>query len=302
MADDTTLTEQTPPASEDRSIASSAYLITIAGIRVGEMFRLAKRETLLGRSDEVDFRLIDDGVSRRHAALLLQGGRVVLKDLGSANGTYCNGARVADACVLNDGDKISMGGATILKFTYQDDLEEQLSRNLYESAVKDGLTNLHNRRYFDERLCSEVAFAVRHLSELALLLVDLDHFKRINDERGHQVGDVTLREIGHRLSSAVRIDDVVARFGGEEFTILCRDTSSTKALALAERCRAMIAEEIALPNEPGVRITASVGIAVLPKAGITTVGEFVKAADSALYLAKHTGRDRAVVFGDDSVR
>lgn len=299
MADDTTLTEQTPPASGARSETSSAYLVTIAGLRVGEMFKLTKAVTVLGRSDEVDLNLIDEGVSRRHAAVLFDAGRVVLKDLGSVNGTYCNGVRIRDATVLSDGDKISVGGATILKFTYQDDLEQQLSQSLYESAVKDGLTGLHNRRYFDERVLSEVAFTTRHLSELALVLVDLDHFKRINDERGHQAGDLVLAEVGRRLSSSVRAEDTAVRFGGEEFAILCRDTGTGSALALAERIRGTIANEISVLDQPGVHVTASVGVAVMPRADVKTDADLIRAADAALYLAKHNGRDQAVVFGDE---
>jgi len=301
MTDETTHTEQTPPANDKRRTgAASAYLVTIAGIRVGEMFKLAKDETVLGRSDDADLRLIDDGVSRRHAAVVLEGDQVMLKDLGSANGTFCNGSRISDEMILNDGDKISMGGATILKFTYQDDLEEQFSKNLYESAVRDGLTGLYNRRYFDERLRSELTFANRHLADLALMLVDIDHFKRINDERGHQAGDATMREIARRLSSAMRVEDVVARFGGEEFAIVCRSTGEAEAIVLAERLRATIAEEIAVADEPPLRITASFGIAVVPKAGITTELDLVQAADRALYLAKRNGRNRSVVFGDES--
>ena len=301
MTDETTHTEQTPPANDKRrSGNASAYLVTIAGIRVGEMFKLAKDETVLGRSDDADLRLIDEGVSRRHAAVILERDRVMLTDLGSANGTFCNGSRISSALILNDGDKISVGGTTILKFTYQDDLEEQFSKNLYESAVKDGLTGLHNRRYFDERLRSELTFANRHLATLALLLVDVDHFKRINDERGHQTGDTALREIARRLASAMRVEDVVARFGGEEFAILCRSTGEEEAIALADRLRAIIAEEIAVLDGVPLRVTVSLGIAVVPKAGITTELDLVNAADKALYLAKQNGRNRSVVFGDGS--
>jgi two-component system, cell cycle response regulator len=301
MTDETTHTEQTPPANDKRrSGGAAAYLVTIAGIRVGEMFKLGKEETLLGRGDDADLRLIDEGVSRRHAAVVREGDRVVLKDLGSVNGTFCNGSRISEALVLNDGDKISMGGATILKFTYQDDLEEQFSKNLYESAVKDGLTRLHNRRYFDERLRSELTFANRHLATLALLMVDVDHFKRINDERGHQTGDTTLREIARRLASAMRVEDVVARFGGEEFAVICRSTGETEAKVVAERLRAIIAEEISIPDGPPLRVTASIGIAVVPKAGLRTELDLVNAADRALYAAKRNGRNRSVVFGDES--
>ena len=301
MTDETTSTEQTPPANDKRrGDGASAYLVTIAGIRVGEMFKLAKDETVLGRSDDVDMRLIDEGVSRRHAAVMLEGDRVVLKDLGSVNGTFCNGVRISGALLLKDGDKISVGGATILKFTYQDELEEQFSKNLYESAVKDGLTGLHNRRYFDERLRSELTFANRHRATLALMLVDVDHFKRINDERGHQTGDTTLREIARRLSSVMRPGDVVTRFGGEEFAIISRSTGEEEARALANRLRAIIAEEVSIPNGPPLRVTVSLGIAVVPHANIATELDLVQAADRALYLAKQNGRDRWVVFGDES--
>ena len=300
MTDETTNTEQTPANVKRTSNRASAYLVTIAGIRVGEMFKLGKHETVLGRSDDADLRLVDEGVSRRHAAVILERGRVVLKDLGSANGTFCNGSRISDARVLNDGDKISMGGATILKFTYQDDLEEQFSKNLYESAVRDGLTGLHNRRYFDERLRSELAFASRHRATLTLLMVDLDHFKRINDEHGHQTGDTVLREIARRLSSAMRAEDVVTRFGGEEFAIICRSTGEAEAKVLAERLRVTIADEISTPDGSPLRVTVSVGIAVVPNAGITTELDLVNAADSALYWAKRSGRNRSVVFGNES--
>jgi diguanylate cyclase (GGDEF)-like protein len=299
MSDEITQTDQTPPAG-DTSVAdgASAYLVTIAGIRVGEMFKLPTGETVLGRSDEADLRLVDEGVSRLHAAVTVEGTHVVLKDLGSVNGTYCNGSRISTPRVLTDGDKISMGGTTILKFTYQDDLEERFSKNLYESAVKDGLTGLHNRRYFDERLRAEVTFSARHLSELALLLIDLDHFKRINDRWGHQVGDATLRELARRLAATVRTEDTTARFGGEEFAILCRNTGETKAVVLADRLRAIVAKPLQIPKVPELQITASVGLAVMPRAEVHSESDLVRAADSALYLAKGHGRNLTVAHGD----
>jgi diguanylate cyclase (GGDEF)-like protein len=301
MKSEKTNTEQTPPASDQAGRGrGSAYLIVIVGIRVGEMYRLAKNATVIGRGDDADVRLIDDGVSRRHAALMLDGDRVTLKDLGSVNGTYRNGTRISGDVVLADGDKISMGGTTILKFTYQDDLDERFNRNLYESAVRDGLTGLYNRRYFDDRLRAELAFAKRHKTPLALILADIDHFKKVNDERGHQVGDLTLREVAHRLAAAMRAEDVIARYGGEEFVILCRNTSEPQARALADRLRSIVAEELQVPDGDALRITASFGLAVTPHAALTGDLDLIKAADAALYEAKRRGRDRSVVFGDRS--
>jgi two-component system, cell cycle response regulator len=299
MKSEKTNTEQTPPASEQAGGGrGSAYLIVIVGIRVGEMYRLAKNATVLGRGDDADVRLIDEGVSRRHAALVSDGDRVTLKDLGSVNGTYRNGIRIAGDVVLADGDKISMGGTTILKLTYQDHLDERFNRNLYESAVRDGLTGLYNRRYFDDRLRAELAFAKRHKTPLALMLADIDHFKKVNDERGHQIGDLTLSEVGRRLSAVMRAEDVIARYGGEEFAILCRNATESQARTLADRLRFVVAEELQVPDGLSLRITASLGLAVMPHGLIAGEVELVKAADAALYEAKRRGRDRSVVFGD----
>jgi diguanylate cyclase (GGDEF)-like protein len=297
MKDENTLTEQTPPASEGQSgQPGTPYLVVLVGARVGEMFRVSKAATLLGRGEDADVRLADDGASRRHAVILANGSNVTLKDLDSANGTYRNGARVAEAVTLVEGDKISIGGTTILKFTYQDAIEEQFSRQLYESAVRDGLTEVYNRRYFEDRLRAEMTYALRHRSRLALLLADLDHFKRVNDEQGHQAGDATLREVARRMSSALRGEDVIARYGGEEFAILCRDPEEPQAKILAERLRHAVAHELSCAGPSSLRVTVSIGIAVGPGPDIRTTAELVSAADAALYDAKRQGRDRSVLF------
>ena len=297
MKDETTLTEQTPPVNEGQGVRpGTPYLVVLVGSRVGEMFRLSKAATILGRSEDVDVRLADDGVSRRHAAILTKGSKVMLEDLGSVNGTYRNGSRIADAVQLGDGDKISMGGTTILKFTYQDAIEEQFNRQLYESAVRDGLTDVYNRRYFDDRLRAEMTYARRHGTRLALMMADLDHFKRVNDEHGHQVGDAILRDVARRMSSALRGEDVIARYGGEEFAILCRDLDEPQATILATRLRQSVAHAPSGEDHAPVRMTISIGITIGPASEISTAEELVSAADSALYAAKRQGRDRSVVF------
>jgi diguanylate cyclase (GGDEF)-like protein len=294
--DETTQTEQTPPASGNPARAGVAYLVVIQGIQTGQMFPLAKGPTVLGRGVYADLRIEDDGVSRRHAQVLLDGNVASLRDLGSANGTFCNGKRVCDRVQLAEGDKVSMGGATIFKFTYQDELDEEFNRQLYESAVKDGLTGIYNRRYFDERLHAEMMFAIRHQAPLALMLADIDHFKRVNDERGHQVGDATLREIARRLSLVLRAEDVLARYGGEEFAILCRNTGEQQAAALADRLRLVTADELCLPDGSCVGVTLSIGVAIAPGRGIETEADLVGATDAALYEAKRQGRNRRVIF------
>jgi len=297
MKDEKTFTEQTPPAGETPSRGPvSAFLVTLAGLQVGEMFKLAKQLTVIGRSDEADLRILDEGVSRRHAALVRSGERILLKDLDSANGTFRNGVRAWDPVFLEDGDKITLGGTTILKFTLQDALDEQFNRGLYESAVKDGLTGLYNRRYLDDRLEAEAMYALRHRAPLALMIADIDHFKRVNDEHGHQIGDATLREVARRLAATIRGEDVIARYGGEEFAILCRGTDEEQARKVGERLRLAVAGELAPSAEVDLRLTISIGIAVVPTTAVGDARELVRAADEALYEAKRQGRDRSVSF------
>ncbi|HET6284418.1 MAG TPA: GGDEF domain-containing protein [Polyangia bacterium] len=277
--------------------AEVAYLVLIAGPGLGQMHKLKAGETVIGRDTEADLRVADDGVSRRHALLVQDGASVILRDLGSTNGTFCNGLRVGAAVPLKDGDKIMVGATTILKFTYQDHLDEQFQRQMYESAVRDVLTRLFNRRHFAQQLVLEHAFSVRHGSALTVILLDIDHFKRVNDTFGHPAGDFVLREVARRVVSAVRAEDLVARYGGEELAVLCRQTTLEQGQVLAERLRAAVGgEPVIWAGQTSIPVTASLGVATMPAEGINGEEELVKAADRALYQAKHAGRNRVVAW------
>src|SRR3954451_3521413 len=220
---------------------ASAYLVVIAGPAFGEMYKLRGDKTVLGRGDKTDVRIVDDGVSREHAAIQREGGKIVLVDQNSTNGTFCNGVRVPRQ-ELTDGDKISIGASTILKFTFQDHVDEHYQKQLFESALRDGLTNTFNRRYFLDRLHGELRFAVRHVKPVALLFVDIDHFKKINDTHGHQAGDQVLAGVARVMMTSLRAEDVLARYGGEEFAIICRETERGGAETLGKRLCAGIAQ------------------------------------------------------------
>lgn len=166
---------------------------------------------------------------------------------------------------------------------------------IYEQAVHDALTGLHNRQFLDDSLPAVVARAERDGAPVSVLMVDVDHFKHVNDAHGHQVGDEVLRRLGAILDRHVREGDLAARYGGEEFIVVLPDTPSTSAIEAAERIRA----EIARPA-PGIPdVTASVGVATWYQA--LGVGDLVEHADRALYSAKEAGRDRVHVFELDVV-
>ena len=271
-----------------------AYLVVLAGMSRGEMFKLEGSRSVIGRSPTAQIRLTDDGVSREHAAIALDGDRVILDDLGSTNGTYCNGVRVSSR-ELADGDKIMIGSTTILKFTYQDKLDEAFQQQMYESALRDNLTKVFNRKHFNDLLGKEFAFASRHGAPLALLFVDLDHFKKVNDTHGHPAGDFVLAEVSGVLSGAIRAEDVVARFGGEEFVVLCRGTERTGAVELAERLRKEIADRRYVYGGKIIPVTISVGVALMPDPSMAQPAALLAAADKALYEAKRAGRNRVIV-------
>jgi two-component system, cell cycle response regulator len=272
---------------------TSACLIVVSGkTSVGKMFKLDRQELIIGRSTDADINLDDEGVSRRHAKIVVRAdGSVQLVDLNSTNGTFNNGDKV-DVAALHDGDKIQIGSATILKFSYQDSYDEALQKNLYESATRDGLTHIYNKKYFLDTLKKEFAYCLRHRVSLSLVMCDVDHFKRINDTYGHQAGDYVLVRLAARINDTIRAEDIFARYGGEEFVVLLREAPEDKAFILAERLRRLIETTDFTFNGQQMKVTFSAGIATLQDAEYTDTEGFIAAADKHLYRAKQAGRNR----------
>lgn len=275
------------PAGERRR----PCVVVVAGHGVGQVFGLEEALTV-GRGDDSDVRVQDAGISRRHARFVIDAGHVVVEDLGSTNGTFVNGSRVAGRRVLADGDKLQFGTSTILRFEYQDEMDEAFQRQMFESASRDVLTGAINKRYFLERLEAEVAHARRHGAPLSLMLIDIDHFKRVNDTYGHPAGDRILRGVSSVASPALRREDVFARFGGEEFAVLVRAADLPTAVDLAERLRRTIEESMFESDGTPIRVTISAGVASLQSLSQKTSAVLIAEADAALYRAKHGGRNR----------
>jgi two-component system cell cycle response regulator len=289
-----------PPESDREQKRNLAYLVVLAGVSAGEMFKITSEKTVIGRGAHVTIRITDDGVSREHCQLVREGDQVVLVDLGSTNGTFCNGARV-DRRALVDGDKIMVGSTTILKFTYHDYLDEVFQRQMYESALRDGLTKVFNRRYFTDHLEKEFAYALRHETPLALIFIDIDRFKEINDGHGHSAGDYVLSELSAMLAALLRTEDVLARFGGEEFTVLCRGTDLGGVKIVAERLRSAVEKRAFDFNSIRIPVTISVGITAIPDSTILDDAAFLADADKAMYEAKTSGRNKVCVRTRDEM-
>lgn len=283
------------PGTLGASRQHSAYIIVISAKStegIGRMLKLDKPVIVFGRSSETQFQIEDEGVSRKHCQIVRSAdGSFQLVDLGSTNGTFLNGVEVKIAA-LTDGDKIQIGSNTILKFSIQDQLEEQFQRTIYESATRDGLTKLFNKKYFLDSLRKEFAFCVRHRVPMSLLMFDVDHFKSINDSFGHPAGDYVLARIAQKLSETVRTEDLLARYGGEEFALMLRESAEDQAVTCAERCRKAIdGSDFTFTGIP-IKVTISVGVATLLDSDFARMEDLIAAADKYLYRAKRAGRNR----------
>lgn len=275
----------------------AGYLMVVssrsAGVS-GQMFKLNTAEMTIGRGADVEIRIDDEGISRKHARFTQTApGCFRLSDLGSRNGTFVNGERIVSA-ELKDGDKVQVGSTAVLLFSLQDELEEQFTLRMFESATHDGLTQLLNKNYFKIELDKELSYSQRYRSPLSLMMIDVDHFKRVNDTYGHIIGDQVLVRLAARLAQLVRKEDVLARYGGEEFVSLLRQADQASAVKCAERCRAA-AELLAVKaGSQMVVVTISLGIATLMPGQLSTPEAMIALADANLYRAKNAGRNRIV--------
>lgn len=270
-----------------------ATLTILSGINAGQVFALDGTDHILGRGTEADLWIEDSGVSRRHARITCAAdGRYLIEDLGSTNGTFVGDRRV-ELSELEPGDRVQLGPNVIMRFAITDDAEEQLQRRLYESSTRDALTRVYNRKYFGERLTAEVAYSRRHRVKLAVLLLDLDDFKRTNDTYGHLAGDMVLRLVSAQMQRLIRVEDLLARYGGEEFVIIARSTGKHEAVQLAERIRSSISQLEIPVSDTSIKVTISVGVAALPD--VAPNGgpqELIALADARLYRAKNEGKNR----------
>jgi diguanylate cyclase (GGDEF)-like protein len=286
--DDEEITGNVPARAAPEARAD--FLIILSGGQMGQLFPVREGTLVIGRGDGCDVRIDDDGVSRRQAQVHRGDGAIAIRDLDSRNGTFVNGQRIAGDAPLCDGDRIQFGNGTVIKLARLDKFEADYQRRMFEAAVKDALTGIYNRRHFQERLEVEVAFARRHSTPLSLILLDLDHFKQVNDSRGHVVADKLLQALARRLRQCMRTEDLLARFGGDEFVVLSRiDTAG--ASTLAERIRGAIAGQDYAISGGELRVSASLGVASLSDAATPSGEGLIECADRALHVAKRAGRN-----------
>ncbi|MCS6875062.1 MAG: GGDEF domain-containing protein [Pyrinomonadaceae bacterium] len=266
---------------------------------------LERQQIILGRSLEADIRINDPKASRLHASITLEQNTetgettYIIKDLNSRNGTFLNGHRIEKE-ILQNGDKITIG-KHILKFELLDEIDQEYQKQIRRLLSHDELTGLLSSRSFFSELRREIARSSAEKRPVCVLMIDIDHFKKVNDTYGHLTGSKTLEEIGVCISSVLRSGDVAARFGGEEFAAFLLDANLAQGIIAAERIRKTIEEtnfsviRHGKKSDSFHRITVSIGVACFPTDSTDPI-ELVEMADSALYRAKREGRNRVCTY------
>lgn len=290
-ADQETLNKEIQKAKEH-----DACLIIIRGTPQGHRHFLTLPEMVIGRDATADIILNDQSVSRKHARLIKEDGKVKLLDLGSSNGTLINGKKLTpgDSQFLAKEDMIKLGNS-ILKFLPAGELEIVFYGNLGSAAHFDQLTRVYNKGYLLEAMDAEFKRAKALHTEFSILVFDIDFFKKVNDTHGHDAGDHVLKEFAGLIRSKfVRAKDILARYGGEEFVILMPNTGCKQAQEQAEAIRAAIETHDFIYEGKRLPITSSCGIAELTSE-VESPQTLFKIADKALYASKQAGRNKVSV-------
>lgn len=260
---------------------------------MGSRFFLNQPMIVLGREAGCDIVLDHESISRRHVRIDKEkSGPLTASDLSSTNGSFVND-KPANSTPLNNGDYLRVG-ACLFRFLGEGNVEADYHEVIYNLTILDPLTGCGNKRYFHETLEKEVARSNRYKRPLSLVIADLDHFKKVNDSMGHLTGDATLKSFALLARNCIRSEEVLCRFGGEEFAIICPETTMENALVVAERIRTRLAVYTMEHGGNKFSQTASFGVASMIGNPPFTADQLIQAADQKLYLAKNSGRNKTM--------
>jgi two-component system, cell cycle response regulator len=282
-------------AVKPQSSAKDACLVHIypTGPSMGQRTILRDRPVIIGRGEDCEVSVPENSVSRRHARIEPTKEGFFVLDLQSTNGTFINDRPLNEGTLLSDGDYLRVGNC-IYRFLAGGNIEAEYHEEIYRLTIIDALTQAHNARYLSDFLEREVMRSGRHKRPLSVAVIDIDHFKKVNDEFGHLAGDVCLREVAARIRRIVRREDLFARYGGEEFVMVLVETKLKQALEACDRIRGLIEAQPIRFEGKLIPITVSIGVAECSLDGQDSARELLKRADAHLYKAKREGRNRVI--------
>lgn len=269
--------------------------VQYSGQGLGRRYVLDRPEMTIGRSPENEIVINEQSVSRQHVRLVQMGESVEIFDMKTTNGTYINDKQVSSGVTLQDGDVLRLG-TILLKFYAHNNIDSIFHDRIYRMATIDAGTQIFNRKYMMEALESEFKFSNTYGKPLSLIYFDLDFFKSVNDNYGHNVGDFILKECAELATKVIRKEDIFGRMGGEEFCVILPGTRIDRAAELAERIRSTTAKHSFSYETLKLTQTLSVGVAELESA-MRLPTDLIEKADQRLYFCKKNGRNQ-VCFED----
>jgi diguanylate cyclase (GGDEF)-like protein len=278
-----------------------ATLTVLTGLHAGRLMSIGEGPITIGRATDADLVVEDPGVSRHHVRFArTEQGALYAEDLASTNGTFLGSRRIG-VTLLHGGEVLRLGPDTQVRVAIIDSVQESLYRRLYESSVRDPLTHAFNRRYLGDRLLAEIAHARRAHGDVVVLMLDVDRLKQVNDRFGHVAGDRALWSVAAGIQRVLRVEDMLARYGGDEFVILAVGTAGAEGRQLAERVRRAVEGLHLNARGVDVKITASIGLASLAEldAPDDPVNALLALADARMYSAKSSGGNRVHAVAHD---
>jgi diguanylate cyclase (GGDEF)-like protein len=274
----------------ERPASHTSALVVIYGDDLGRKYDLDQSATVIGRSSGADIQIDQDSISRNHARIAHEGKVALVADMGSTNGTFVNDELVVGSLPLRNGDLIKIG-RTIFKYIAGGNIEGMYHEEIYRLTTTDGLTQIYNKRYFLETLEREVSRCQRYGRSLCLVMMDIDHFKKVNDGFGHLAGDHVLKQVASSVRGKIRREDIFARYGGEEFALILPEIELKGAVATAEKLRKLIEKQRFTFEDQNIPVTLSAGVASI-RQPLSDPEVLIGAADGKLYEAKAGGRNR----------
>lgn len=287
-----TLVLSRPKVGEKKPPIGEVCLVHLhpPGPDIGRRIQLVNTQYIVGRDSDAGLVVSRSSVSRQHARLYLDDdGQWWVEDLNSTNGTFVNEARIS-AHSLADSDQVRFGDA-IYKFLSGSNVESAYHEAIHNMAIQDGMTGIHNKRYFMDFLEREIAVASRHGHPLTLVMFDVDHFKKVNDTHGHLAGDAVLKDLASRIRPRIRREDLFARYGGEEFACVLPSTALAGGVAFADQLRQLVEERACRFENMLIPFTISLGVTTLQRGTSIDSATLIKRADENLYAAKRAGRN-----------
>lgn len=275
---------------KEKAKDQEACLIIVRGTPLSKRYELTQARMYMGRDASAEIILNDPNVSRKHAEVIKEGEEVKLRDNSSTNGTFVNDKKIEGTVTLRKEDMIKVGN-TILKYLPKGEIEIFFLGSLESAAHTDPLTKVYNKGYIMEALEADFKRAKALHQDFSIIILDLDHFKKVNDTHGHDAGDIVLREMANLVRAKIPKNAVFGRFGGEEFLILLPSTALEGAVGVAENIRSGIEKNSFVYESKRLPVTASIGVAELA-ADVDTSNALFKLADKAVYQAKSGGRNQ----------